>query len=443
MTTLLEPLDENAGREAKEESVGLGADSEKKKKTILVLIGSYLPGFKVGGPIQSIAALVETLNDEYDFKIICGDRDLGDREPFENEPVGRWYMYGSAKVFRIPRGARGAWMLIRVLRLDSFDILYISGVLSRTYSMLPLFCRRISLLPKRPLVLAPRGELSSGALGLKPRRKRIYLALAKWIGLFDGILWQASSEWEKKDIIKEFGSAIVKEAAAIIKHDAVPDTANDRSNKVMVARDLFIQVDERPAHDDVLSKTPGKLRVVTMGRVCPMKNIDFAISIVKQLRGSVTYDIYGPLEDSEYVARCKRHCANLPDGVTVRLLGAIPHQSVPAILSKYHVFLLPTLGENFGHAISEAMQAGCVPLISDRTPWQHLKDAHAGWSLSLSTPEAFTDALRTALTWMGDEFLQLSRNAREYAANHTLAQDGVRDNRSLFAAAAALRDRPW
>ncbi len=440
MTTLLEPLDENAGRGAKGDSVRLGAECEKK--TILVLIGSYLPGFKVGGPIRSIAALVDTLKDEYDFKIICGDRDLGDKEPFENEPVGRWYPYGSAQVLRIPRGARGAWMLIRALRVDSFDILYISGILSRTYSMLPLLCRRINLLPKRPVVLAPRGELSIGALGLKPRRKRLYLVLAKWVGLFDGILWQASSEWEKRDITAKFGSATVREAAAIVKRAPYASRANYQINPVMVAPDLLLRIADLPTQHDVLSKTPGQLRVVTMGRVCPMKNIDFAISIVKQLHGLVTYDIYGPLEDSDYVARCKRQCANLPDGITVRFWGAISHDSVPAILSKYHVFLLPTLGENFGHAITEAMQAGCVPLISDRTPWQHLKDAQAGWSLSLSTPEAFTDTLRTALTWSSEEFLRLSRNATRYAANHTLAQDGVRDNRLLFAAAAGLQHHP-
>ena len=35
-------------------------------------------------------------------------------------------------------------------------------------------------------------------------------------------------------------------------------------------------------------------------------------------------------------------------------------------------FLLPTGGENFGHAIFEALSCGVPALISDRTPWRDL-----------------------------------------------------------------------
>ena len=45
---------------AKERS-SAGGDFEGLKKTILILVSHYLPGFKAGGPIRSIAALVEKL----------------------------------------------------------------------------------------------------------------------------------------------------------------------------------------------------------------------------------------------------------------------------------------------------------------------------------------------------------------------------------------------
>ena len=40
-----------------------------------------------------------------------------------------------------------------------------------------------------------------------------------------------------------------------------------------------------------------------------------------------------------------------------------------ALLDDSDVFVLPTLGENFGHAICEAMRRGVVPIISSATPF--------------------------------------------------------------------------
>ena len=39
----------------------------KLKKTILCFVDHYLPGYKAGGPIQSIVNLVENLGDEFEF----------------------------------------------------------------------------------------------------------------------------------------------------------------------------------------------------------------------------------------------------------------------------------------------------------------------------------------------------------------------------------------
>lgn len=60
--------------------------------------------------------------------------------------------------------------------------------------------RRLGLLPLVPVILAPRGEFSPGALGLKAWKKRPYIELTRMIGLHRGITWQASSEREAGDI---------------------------------------------------------------------------------------------------------------------------------------------------------------------------------------------------------------------------------------------------
>jgi len=54
----------------------------KKKKIVLIFVGAYTPGYKAGGPIQSIQNLVECLNNDFEFKIITSDRDIGDSKAY-------------------------------------------------------------------------------------------------------------------------------------------------------------------------------------------------------------------------------------------------------------------------------------------------------------------------------------------------------------------------
>lgn len=53
----------------------------KSKVVILCLMSEYLPGFRSGGPIRTIANLINQLGDEFEIRVICRDRDLGDFFP--------------------------------------------------------------------------------------------------------------------------------------------------------------------------------------------------------------------------------------------------------------------------------------------------------------------------------------------------------------------------
>lgn len=98
----------------------------------------------------------------------------------------------------------------------------------------------------------------------------------------------------------------------------------------------------------------------------------------------VIYDIYGPIKDTEYWERCKEEMGNLPEGILVNYKGSVIPSKVSETLQAYHYFVLPTLGENFGHAIFEALINGVPVLISDQTPWLELEDKKAGWSIELN-----------------------------------------------------------
>ncbi len=65
---------------------------------ILVALDCYLPGVRAGGPIRSIANLVDRLGDEYGFCIVTSDRDLRDTLPYPGLRVDQWKKVGKAQV---------------------------------------------------------------------------------------------------------------------------------------------------------------------------------------------------------------------------------------------------------------------------------------------------------------------------------------------------------
>ena len=61
-----------------------------EKPRILVFVLNYLPGYKSGGVLKTLANTVKWLADDYEFWIVTRDRDLGSAEPYPDVPVDQW-----------------------------------------------------------------------------------------------------------------------------------------------------------------------------------------------------------------------------------------------------------------------------------------------------------------------------------------------------------------
>src|SRR5262249_30130773 len=140
--------------------------------TVLVFVKHYLPGYKSGGPIRSLANLVEHLGDELHFVILTRDRDSGDTTGYPGVVPGSRCRIGKADVIYLQPAALRWRALAATIRSIRADVLYLNSFFAREFSMLPVLLRRLRLIPYTPIVLAPRGELSQGALGIRATRKR-------------------------------------------------------------------------------------------------------------------------------------------------------------------------------------------------------------------------------------------------------------------------------
>lgn len=379
--------------------------TSRARPIILTFAGGYLPGFKAGGPIRSLANMVAQLGDEFDFHIVAPDRDLGDLVAFDGVAIDAWNTVGKAQVFYRSPSEAGWRALIASLRSMDYDLIYLNSFFSVGASLRPLFYQRQGKLRRCPVLLAPRGEFSPGALAQKPLKKRAFIGLSRALNVYRNITFQASSEHEAVDIARALGAAFVNVAS-----------------NISVASDLSHRPDTgpRPEH----CKSP-QLRAAFLSRVSPKKNLDGALSILKKISIPIHYDIYGPIENTEHWNRCLRLIDSLPCNVTVEYKGVLHPEMVEPTLEGYDFFFLPTLGENYGHVIREALSAGLPVLISDQTPWRDLHAKKAGADLALDEPETFV-AWIEAFSRLSPVDQQVMRDAA-----HRLGNDPIKAARDL------------
>ncbi|MNY40193.1 hypothetical protein D3C86_1749200 [compost metagenome] len=94
---------------------------------------------------------------------------------------------------------------------------------------------------------------------------------------------------------------------------------------------------------------------------------------------------------------------------------------------------MPTHGENYGHAIAEALSAGTPVLISDATPWRGLQQEGVGWDIPLGEgAAAFASAIKMlASTEVAEREAQRNR-AYAFAVRQLSDSALVEDNRKVF-----------
>jgi glycosyltransferase involved in cell wall biosynthesis len=95
--------------------------------------------------------------------------------------------------------------------------------------------------------------------------------------------------------------------------------------------------------------------------------------------------------------------------------GEASPERVIETFSGYDFFLFPTLGENYGHVIFEALAGGCIPIISDQTPWQDLGEQKVGAVLSLGKKETFVSAIEDLNALSKEELAYKKQSANIYA----------------------------
>ncbi|MFC3087932.1 glycosyltransferase family 4 protein [Tabrizicola soli] len=385
---------------------------------VLCVLDYYLPGFKGGGPLRTIANMRRLLAGRVELAVFTRDRDLGADQPYDGIELDRWIETPDDPVYYARPETFSAAGLQAAMEGQPASLLYLNSFFGfRSSIQIYHWARRQA--PPLPILLAPRGEFSQGALAIKPSKKWFFLTLCKWFRLYRDVSWHASTAAEQADILRQFPSA---------------------AGRIHLAKDPVDLGAAVPAENRPAPSPAGQLRLCFLSRISPMKNLDGLLRALAQCPEEIALDIWGPVEDAAHWQACQRLMAALPAHVTVQHKGPVAPEAVSATFAAYDLFAFPTHGENFGHVIFEALRAGTPVLVSDRTPWQagaegalrvlSLTGVEGGaqdWAAGLSAFAAFSAADKG----------RLRQAARHYAEDFVQNSDIAAKNLAMFQAVAA------
>ncbi len=378
------------------------------KLKILVFIDWYFPGYKAGGPIQSVANITSQLKKDFDFKIITTDTDLHETQPYTTIKSNSWNVFNETPIYYFSNDQLSYNNLKKLMLNEQFDVIYINSLFSKYFALFPLLIAN-SNFKNTKIIIAPRGMLGEGALQLKATKKRIFLAIAKITGIFKSVTWHASTPLEAEEIKTVFGS------------DASVHVALNLSKARSVIPILRV-------------KEVNHLKLVFLSRIAPKKNL---LAIHRYLAAmssnmQIQFDYYGPIDDVAYAESCAVAFKTLPSNIIVQYKGAVEPQHITDILSTYHLSILPTLNENFGHSIVESWVAGCSVLISDQTPWKNLEQAKTGFDVELNNDQGFITVLEKFCLMSQAEFDLWSAASYAFAKTVIENQEAIEQNKKLF-----------
>ncbi len=351
--------------------------------TIFISIPWFSPAYKAGGPIQSIANLVNNYTDNIEYKIFCGNTDLNN-EPLQNIVEDKWIPFNAHTQVWYASNNNASKNIKTQIKLIQPDVIFIIGIFSWQYNIVPLLFGKAY-----KKILSVRGMLHTGALSQKKIKKRLFLNLLNFVQIKKKTSFHATDTAEAVFIKKEFGE------------DAQIYVAGNFAKAIQ--------------HKNLLLKEANVLKLITIALISHMKNHLLVLQALANCTASIEYNIYGPIKDVVYWELCKKQISLLPSNIKVHFHGEINPTFIENALVQNHVFIMPSKSENFGHALIEALLCGKPIITSHNTPWNNLLDNNAGINTDIDD-SSICKAINLFAEMNAETYQQFTNGAVRYAS---------------------------
>src|SRR5258705_972923 len=135
------------------------------RQTVLVIYEYFHPGFKAGGPVQSLVNLIGALNAEYEFKVMTSAFDMGESLPYPDVALNAWnevVLASQKKVSVWYAGSKNMTLtgMFEIITEANPDIIFISGLFTK-WASYPVVLKRMGKLKNVKMIISPRGMLQA------------------------------------------------------------------------------------------------------------------------------------------------------------------------------------------------------------------------------------------------------------------------------------------
>lgn len=288
-------------------------------------------------------------------RIVTRNTDYGSVEPYKEIISDQWTVIApNHEVIYLSAKNTGFSNIKKICAMAKQDIILINGLFSFYFSVLPLFLS--NYYNSKKTFVAVRGMLHGSALAVKPLKKQMFLAFARGFGLYKKVTMLSTSEYEREEIIKSLGKVKIAFAPNL---PVVPTMTN-------------------PEPEKPFKGTNGELRLLFLGRISPEKNPVAVIMALKEVSFPVSIHFIGSSINSDYQALFEKGLSELPGNIEHHWIKELPHERIQQQFRTTDVMILPSHGENFGHAIFESLANAVPVIIGDNTPWKGIQEKKAG-----------------------------------------------------------------
>lgn len=360
-------------------------------KTIVIFSDWYVPGYKAGGPIQSVYNLACLLSKKMHVKVVCSNRDLNANEPYSGIISNTWTLIAPQhEVYYLEVTGSKLGIIKQIVKENKDSILYINGIYSFYFSILPAFLAMFYKIST--CMISVRGMLHASALSVKPFKKHLFLAFARGFGLYKKSILLSSGEAESIEIQKVFGKVEIKE---------VP-------NIPLLPENIVSEKRNYPVNNQHYS-------FLFLGRISPEKNPIGLIKALRLIQLPCKVTFCGSSLENSYLNAFKEELLNLPASVQAEYIGDLPHSSIGKLFNTHDVMVLPSLGENFGHSIFESFVYSTPVIIGNNTPWKNIESNYAGIEVDPNNEQELAAAMQKFITMPSDDYQIWCKGARKAA----------------------------
>src|SRR5262249_54822599 len=249
---------------------------------------------------------------------------------------------------------------------------------------------RAALLARKPFIVAPRGMLAPAALAFSRLKKR-----AIWT-LFQG---------------KVVRRAACIHATSNQEHDEIRDFGLNNPVAIVPNGIDLPELGERPNSGAAVGRV-----VLSLGRIHPKKGLDRLVRAwakVESVYPDWRLRIVGP-DELGHAGELAALAAKLR-ARRVSVEKSVAGDAKIAAYQQADLFVLPTLNENFGITVAEALAAGTPVIATKGAPWRALQSEGCGWWIDHGV-EPLAVALANAMVMTREALQAMGAKGRAWMA---------------------------